>query len=283
MVEIYGGFGNQIYQLLKANELSNLGFKVYVNTRDFKRVAKENADHLTARKLVLPVNFFNLEEVGSQKFLKYRIRRILRDLKILNKITLNDKFFTLLNDNNIEGTGLKKNNYFIGHWQSFNNLENSCEYLSKSLSNHPLLKNSLSSHKKSNSTMIHVRRGDYLKFNEELPIFYYEKSIELIKTKTKTTNFKIYTDDINWCKNQKLFTIADEILTSSDSPDDTIKTFSSMLNHQNYIIANSTFSLIAAFLGSSEDSLVTYPHPWFKERNYNKNIINPNWEKIKYI
>lgn len=283
MVEIYGGFGNQIYQLLKANELSNLGFKVYVNTRDFKRVAKENADHLTARKLVLPVNFFNLEEVGSQKFLKYRIRRILRDLKILNKITLNDKFFTLLNDNNIEGTGLKKNNYFIGHWQSFNNLENCYEYLSKSLSNHPLLKNSLSSHKKSNSTMIHVRRGDYLKFNEELPIFYYEKSIELIKTKTKTTNFKIYTDDINWCKNQKLFTIADEILTSSDSPDDTIKTFSSMLNHQNYIIANSTFSLITAFLGSSEDSLVTYPHPWFKERNYNKNIVSPNWEKIKYI
>ena len=283
MVEIYGGFGNQIYQLLQANELSKLGFKVYVNTRDFKRVAKENADHLTARKLVLPVNFFNLEEVGSQKFLKYRIRRILRDLKILNKITLNDKFFTLLNDNNIKDTELKKNNYFIGHWQSFNNLENSYDYLSKSLSNHPLLKNSLSSHNKSNSTMIHVRRGDYLKFKEELPIFYYEKSIEFIKTKTKTTNFKIYTDDINWCKNQKLFTIADEILTSSDSPDDTVKTFGSMLNHQNYIIANSTFSLIAAFLGSSEDSLVTYPHPWFKERNYNKNIVNPNWEKIKYI
>ena len=283
MVEIYGGFGNQIYQLLQANELSNLGFKVYVNTRDFKRVAKENADHLTARKLVLPVNFFNLEEVGSQKFLKYRIRRILRNLKIFNKITLNDKFFTLLNDNNIKDTELKKNNYFIGHWQSFNNLENSYDYLSKSLSNHPLLKNSLSSHNKSNSTMIHVRRGDYLKFKEELPIFYYEKSIEFIKTKTKTTNFKIYTDDINWCKNQKLFTIADEILTSSDSPDDTVKTFSSMLNHQNYIIANSTFSLIAAFLGSSEDSLVTYPHPWFKERNYNKNIVNPNWEKIKYI
>lgn len=283
MVEIYGGFGNQIYQLLQANELSKLGFKVYVNTRDFKRVAKENADHLTARKLVLPVNFFNLEEVGSQKFLKYRIRRILRNLKIFNKITLNDKFFNLLNDNNIKDTELKKNNYFIGHWQSFNNLENSYEYLSKSLSNHPLLKNSLSSHEKSNSTMIHVRRGDYLKFKEELPIFYYEKSIEFIKTKTKTTNFKIYTDDINWCKNQKLFTIADEILTSSDSPDDTVKTFGSMLNHQNYIIANSTFSLIAAFLGSSEDSLVAYPHPWFKERNYNKNIVNPNWEKIKYI
>ena len=283
MVEIYGGFGNQIYQLLQANELSKLGFKVYVNTRDFKRVAKENADHLTARKLVLPVNFFNLEEVGSQKFLKYRIRRILRNLKIFNKITLNDKFFNLLNDNNIKNTELKKNNYFIGHWQSFNNLENSYEYLSKSLSNHPLLKNSLSSHEKSNSTMIHVRRGDYLKFKEELPIFYYEKSIEFIKTKTKTTNFKIYTDDINWCKNQKLFTIADEILTSSDSPDDTVKTFGSMLNHQNYIIANSTFSLIAAFLGSSEDSLVAYPHPWFKERNYNKNIVNPNWEKIKYI
>ena len=68
MVEIYGGFGNQIYQLLKANELSNLGFKVYVNTRDFKRVAKENADHLTARKLVLPVNFLIWKKSGAKIF-----------------------------------------------------------------------------------------------------------------------------------------------------------------------------------------------------------------------
>ena len=283
MVEIYGGFGNQIYQLLQANKLSNQGYKVYVNTRDFERVAKEDADHLTARKLVLPVNFFNLEEVKSKKFIKYRIRRSLRNSKILNKITLNDKFFSLLNDNNIEETELKKTNYFIGHWQVFNNLEDSYTYLSNSLSNHSILKDSLLSNKKSNSTMIHVRRGDYLKFNEELPLLYYEKSIDFIKTKTKKPNFKIFTDDINWCKNQKLFTQVDEILTSSDSPNDTVITFSLMLNNKNYIIANSTFSLLAAFLGSSENSTVTYPYPWFKDRNYNKNIVNPKWEKIKYL
>ena len=55
-----------------------------------------------------------------------------------------------------------------------------------------------------------------------------------------------------------------------------------MLQNKNFIIANSTFSLLAATLGKKKDSIITYPDPWFKFRNYNKNITDNDWERINY-
>ena len=39
-----------------------------------------------------------------------------------------------------------------------------------------------------------------------------------------------------------------------------------MLGYENFIIANSSFSYMAAFLGSTTNSKVIYPDPWFKGR-----------------
>ena len=52
-----------------------------------------------------------------------------------------------------------------------------------------------------------------------------------------------------------------------------------MLSYENYIIANSSFSYMAAHLGSSENSKVLYPEPWFL--NKNKNIsVKKSWIAI---
>ena len=55
-----------------------------------------------------------------------------------------------------------------------------------------------------------------------------------------------------------------------------------MLQKKHFIIANSTFSLLAAYFGKSDDSIITYPEPWFQSRNYNKNIVDTNWESVAY-
>jgi len=55
-----------------------------------------------------------------------------------------------------------------------------------------------------------------------------------------------------------------------------------MLRNKNFIIANSTFSLLAAFLAEKSNSIITYPDPWFRSRSYNKNITSSKWQKIKY-
>ncbi len=187
-----------------------------------------------------------------------------------------------MNDKNFNLQSLKQKNYLIGHWQDLKILESNRKFLIKALSKNPILKNSLNHETSDEKTLIHVRRGDYLKFKEELPISYYEKSIQLIKDKSKKIKFKVYTDDINWCKQQYIFKGAEDILTSSDSPEDTINTFGSMLENSNFIIANSTFSLLAAYLGKKRNSIITYPEPWFKFRNYNKNITDSTWERIGY-
>ena len=53
-------------------------------------------------------------------------------------------------------------------------------------------------------------------------------------------------------KNKIFFKIVADFFTSTDSPQDTVQTFSSMLQNKNFIIANSTFSLLAATLGKKE-------------------------------
>ena len=281
LVEIYGGFGNQLFQLNFAQILKNKGFEVFVNTRDFERVAKENSEHLTARKLVLPVENFNLNEIRNQEYINYKLRRITRNYKILNKATLNNKTFSVVNDNNLDLENLLKKNHFIGYWQDLNYLKENKESLISSLKNNETIKGSLEE-KSNDMTMIHVRRNDYLKFNEELPIIYYEKAIDYLKEKRNKLNFNVFTDDLPWSKNQKIFKNAQNIFTSSDSPKETIETFSLMLRNKNFIIANSTFSLLAAFLAEKSNSIITYPDPWFRSRSYNKNITSSKWQKIKY-
>jgi len=253
-----------------------------VNTRDFSRVEKENSEHLTARKLVLPTNYFGFCEIDSLHYLNYKIRRVLRKSNTVGNFISNDKIFQLFNDKNFNINHLKKKNYLIGHWQNLEIIKNNKKKIEESISNNTLLKKALNNENYKDTTLIHVRRGDYLKFNEELPISYYEKSIELIKHKSKNTQFMVYTDDIAWCKKQNIFKIVADFSTSTDSPQDTVLTFSSMLQNKNFIIANSTYSLLAATLGKKTNSIITYPDPWFKFRNYNKNITDNDWERISY-
>ena len=67
-----------------------------------------------------------------------------------------------------------------------------------------------------------------------------------------------------------------ESLNSINFPKDenynTLKTFSKMLNNKHFVIANSTFSYMAALLGAEEDSTVIMPKPWMKNMNYNLSL-----------
>ena len=54
-----------------------------------------------------------------------------------------------------------------------------------------------------------------------------------------------------------------------------------MIRHENFIISNSTYSFMAALLGSDEKSDVYQPSPWMKEKN--KNLIVKDWRTINRI
>lgn len=122
---------------------------------------------------------------------------------------------------------------------------------------------------------LHVRRTDYLNFPNEFPVLqvdYYRQSVEFMNGIGHHA-FKIYSDDINWCK------IA---FTPQNFPGMKVKYFSTgnsaiedmkdMYNAKAMIIANSTFSLYPALL-RTDNPIVIAPK---EERWFGKNAQHLN-------
>ncbi len=229
----------------------------------------------------MPVETFELDEIENYTyFYEYKYKRFATNNRLLRKILRPQNSFEIFNDNNFNIDKLKTNNYFIGYWQSLEYLEENHDYLINALSKNEEIKKGFNANAKKGSTLVHIRRTDYERMGEELDLKYYSTSLKHCKENIEDFNFNIFTDDISWVENQKIFDDANSIHTSSDDPFEVISTFALMLQNENFIIANSTFSLLAAFFGKNDKSKILYPDPWFKSRKYNKNIVNRNWINI---
>ena len=278
IVDIFGGFGNQIFQFCFANSLKNKNLSITINTRDFERVARENSPLLTARKLVLPVEYFDFDETTNKEFKSYKFKKLIYESKFTKKFN-NQNIYRSFNDKNYSASEFKKFNRFTGNWQSLNLLNENKDYIKTSLSKNNILKDAINSEVSSKETLLHVRRNDYKKFNEELNIEYYEKALSIMKMKVKNFEYSVFTDDIDWVKKQKIFNDAKLIHMSSDEPLDVINTFSLMLQNYNFILANSTFSMLASFISQKTDSIIISPYPWFKKSNKDE-LMDNKWNLI---
>jgi hypothetical protein len=108
------------------------------------------------------------------------------------------------------------------------------------------------------SCAIHVRRGDYHKFPNNHPICsinYYKAAIALFN---RNTQFLVFSDDINWCKN--MFN-EDRFTFSENNGEDVDLYLMSMCQHQ--IIANSSFSWWGSWLNQNISKRVIAPTNWF--------------------
>ncbi len=106
---------------------------------------------------------------------------------------------------------------------------------------------------------LHIRRGDYLKFNNIHPqqdISYYNQSMDYIEADIVF----VFSDDIGWCRNNiKL----DSLLFINGQSDYEDMLLMSLCNHN--IITGSSFSWWGAFLNRNKDKIVVAPKKWFGE------------------
>jgi hypothetical protein len=171
--------------------------------------------------------------------------------------------------------------YLSGYWQS----EKYFKEFETQLKSQFVLKNNLSESplkwkqkmQGGRSVAVHIRRGDYSSksnynsFFGTLSFDYYERAIKEMKAKIGDPTFFIFSDDIDWCKQNLKFLSEAEFITHDtniDASEDLI--LMSLCQHQ--IIANSTFSWWGAWLNSNQSKIVVAPSKWF-QTIYNKNSL----------
>lgn len=135
----------------------------------------------------------------------------------------------------------------------------------------------------SNSVSIHVRRTDYLKYEnyffQPTWLNYYGTAIGTIAkiVKDRPLKFFVFSDDIEWCK--KNFMIDANFVENTGS--DSWKDMLLMSNCKHNITVNSTFSWWAAWLNANPDKIIITPKTWIydKRKGFNEIAIN-EWIKI---
>jgi len=114
------------------------------------------------------------------------------------------------------------------------------------------------------SVAVHVRRGDYL----QIPAFqvcdsaYYQTSMNRMRGQLGNPHFFIFTDDPEWCRRK--FNASDtEIIDSGAAATNPLHDLHLMSQASHHIIANSSYSWWAAWIGDKPGQQVIMPDRWF--------------------
>ena len=128
-----------------------------------------------------------------------------------------------------------------------------------------------------------MRRGDYLQkahYFGILSVGYYVKALDYLRRNTGKFKVYFFSDDIDWVKENIRIKEEHEFVSGIISKS-SIEYFYLMTNCRHHIIANSSFSLWAAWLNRKKEKTIIAPEKWFNSNQYHPGDVVPdNWIKI---
>lgn len=126
---------------------------------------------------------------------------------------------------------------------------------------------------------IHIRRGDYTQIGCCLPLEYYEVAVQEIYRKHTDPTFYIFSDDIEWVKENLKLTSQNVYFVSHERKVQPFEDIWAMSRCKANIIANSTFSWWGGYLNRSNDKVVIAPN---SIKGLNKDIVPDGWITLAY-
>jgi len=282
-IELIGGLGNQMFQYATAKALAlHRNENLSLDSRLFADYELHNyslhhfnIDALTVKEEIIfePVSFSTkMKAAFSQKKIFHQY--------VERNLSFDKKLFSLT----------AKNIYLKGYFQSekyFSRFENEIRKDFEIIS--PLKKKTvemlqlIDAH---NSVSLHIRRGDYVTNAEANAVHgtcdlnYYHKAIKRIKEKVENPVFFIFSDDIDWAK-QNLKTDSTTHFVDFNDASTNYEDLKLMSCCKYNIIANSSFSWWGAWLNNYKNKIVIAPSRWFKTDIHNsQDIIPESWLKI---
>lgn len=125
---------------------------------------------------------------------------------------------------------------------------------------------------------LHIRRGDYVKAGLCIALDFYYKAIEKILKLHPNAVFFIFSNDIEWVKNNLKISPTHVRYVEHTTPIHSFDDIWLMSKCKSNIIANSSFSWWAAYLNQNPQKIVYAPIQILKN---NKHIMCPNWTIIE--
>lgn len=133
-------------------------------------------------------------------------------------------------------------------------------------------------------TSLHVRRTDYLTHADyfgQISLDYIKEGIAI----TKAEKVMVFSDDLPWCK-QTLPTQFPNIEFHYSENTNEHEDLSRMSSCKNNIIANSSFSWVAAYANKNPEAIIVTPHykSWFgpKSKCDTKDLLPDSWTQIQF-
>ena len=292
IVKLIGGLGNQMFQYAAGRYLAELHKTELL--MDTGYLEKDPNGAYTKRKLELDVFNIDLKIATKDDIQKFKIessnkysRTIQRKLPIL---------FTNLyvaesgSAYHKEFLSYPKNTYLDGFWQS----EYYFKEIESILVNDFVLKDPLNKDNKDwlkkiencESVSLHIRRGDYISnaasqsHHGSCDIEYYKKAVEFIKEKHKTIEIFVFSDDLEWCKENLNIRETLHFVDANQKQNRHLDMF--LMSHcKHNVIANSSFSWWAAWLNRNQQKIVVAPLKWFNDPAIKTHDLIPKeWIRI---
>jgi hypothetical protein len=292
-VTLYGGLGNQLFQYAAARAISlrcNASLILDLSWFDSLLLSPD----VTARTYALdpfklPVKLKNSE--SNPRVIFGITNRIIE--KVKNKFNFFFKaklYFEKKFEFDENVLLLNAPIKLSGYWQSYKYFEPIEKIIRSEIGTiRDLSTQSREILKKINETdsiCIHVRRGDYVsnkfaaQFHGNCSLEYYQRGTELAVEGLNSPHGYVFSDDPEWVReNLKLnidFTVVD-----INGPKDAHQDLWLMSACKNFVIANSSLSWWAAWLGSWDNKKVIVPSNWFVDNSINtSDLFPPEWLKI---
>lgn len=276
VMKVYGGLGGQLYQYALAykickqfNEEMVLDLSVYATGK---------------------WPYFNLDKLNIEP---YKVVCFSEKNKILRKISkikrrikykglrffIEESPFTFYTYEKVAN----KNTYYDGYFSNYKYFNDIRDKITQMFTpNFQLSKEAqkyIDDMNNTNSVAIHFRRGDYVSIGCAIGIDYYLKAIDDIEKNGKQNVYFLFSNDIDYAmqemkKYKKPLNIVPIYLPEGDNKD--VEEFYVMTKCKNHIIANSTYSLWAAYL-ANHDNNVYAP----KVKQWNEIIYPEGWKMFE--
>jgi hypothetical protein len=290
-VAVYGGLGNQMFQyafctaLNKRGNKARLSFSCYFYNNHHNGFDLARAFKIKLSPYLQAINFFlsNAGFLYKNKLAAGVFRRAVNYYEKKQNLYKEKKEFIF--DSKVFS---QQQVYFIGTWQSELYFKNITEQVKKEFVFNPpqdvINTNWIKEIKNCNAVSIHIRRGDYLnsQWNKRHYIIkdlsYYSNAITIINEQVTDPHFFIFSDDINWVKNNLSLSNCTYIDNNKGNNSFIDMYLMSLCRHN--IIANSTFSWWAAWLNSNAKKIVIMPDKWL-DGDTCEGIFPDGWIKLK--